>query len=156
MFSMCSELTPRAHIPDTRIPQLMQPCERSIFHVFHVFLCGAIITCFVANLEKDREYALLGGFTTFSQLTLCSSIRDGRRVTTQHFFIQTYENTHLPQKTRVQGRPSPVPRDALCACPPSSQQIYTFCTFTYMRLRFMYICNFVYTLCIHLHTYKHT
>ena len=25
MFSMCSELTPRAHIPDTRIPQLMQP-----------------------------------------------------------------------------------------------------------------------------------
>ena len=28
MFSMCSELTPRAHIPDTRIPQLMQPCPR--------------------------------------------------------------------------------------------------------------------------------
>ena len=26
MFSMCSELAPRAHIPDTRIPQLMQPC----------------------------------------------------------------------------------------------------------------------------------
>ena len=27
MFSMCSELTPRAPIPDTRIPQLMQPCR---------------------------------------------------------------------------------------------------------------------------------
>ena len=27
MFSMCSELTPCAHIPDTRIPQLMQPCH---------------------------------------------------------------------------------------------------------------------------------
>ena len=26
MFSMCSELTPHARIPDTRIPQLMQPC----------------------------------------------------------------------------------------------------------------------------------
>ena len=26
MFSMCSELTPRARIPDTRIPQFMQPC----------------------------------------------------------------------------------------------------------------------------------
>ena len=26
MFSMCSEHTPRARIPDTRIPQLMQPC----------------------------------------------------------------------------------------------------------------------------------
>ena len=24
---MCSELAPRAHIPDTRIPQLMQPCH---------------------------------------------------------------------------------------------------------------------------------
>ena len=30
MFSMCSELTPRAPIPDTRIPQLMQPCSGSI------------------------------------------------------------------------------------------------------------------------------
>ena len=28
MFSMCSELTPRACIPDTRIPQLMQPCPQ--------------------------------------------------------------------------------------------------------------------------------
>ena len=26
MFSMRSELTPRVGIPDTRIPQLMQPC----------------------------------------------------------------------------------------------------------------------------------
>ena len=26
MFSMCSELTPRVRIPDTRIPQDMQPC----------------------------------------------------------------------------------------------------------------------------------
>ena len=31
MFSMCSELTPRARIPDTRIPQLMQPCFRIVF-----------------------------------------------------------------------------------------------------------------------------
>ena len=27
MFSMCSELTPRDRIPDTRIPQLMQTCQ---------------------------------------------------------------------------------------------------------------------------------
>ena len=33
MFSMCSELTPRAPIPDTRIPQLMQPWhQRSVIH----------------------------------------------------------------------------------------------------------------------------
>ena len=30
MFSMCSELTPRAPIPDTRIPQLMQPCSNLV------------------------------------------------------------------------------------------------------------------------------
>ena len=27
MFSMCSKLTPHARIPDTRIPQFMQPCQ---------------------------------------------------------------------------------------------------------------------------------
>ena len=32
MFSMCSELTPRARIPDTRIPQLMQPCWARIVY----------------------------------------------------------------------------------------------------------------------------
>ena len=30
MFSMCSELTPRARIPDTRIPQLMQPWRAAV------------------------------------------------------------------------------------------------------------------------------
>ena len=29
MFSMCSELTPRARIPDTRIPQQMQTCSKA-------------------------------------------------------------------------------------------------------------------------------
>ena len=36
MFSMCSELTPRARIPDTRIPQLMQPCVLHVSCVLHV------------------------------------------------------------------------------------------------------------------------
>ena len=36
MFSMCSELTPRAHIPDTRIPQLMQPCFQDNVHLVNV------------------------------------------------------------------------------------------------------------------------
>ena len=30
MFSMCSELTPRARNPDIRIPQLMQPCVNDV------------------------------------------------------------------------------------------------------------------------------
>ena len=33
MFSMCSEHTPRARIPDTRIPQLMQPWSRVSFQI---------------------------------------------------------------------------------------------------------------------------
>ena len=37
MFSMCSELTPRARIPDTRIPQLMQPCLQQS-RVSNIFL----------------------------------------------------------------------------------------------------------------------
>ena len=46
MFSMCSELTPRARIPDIRLPQLMQPClgmcKKQVFfgpkHQFKPFL----------------------------------------------------------------------------------------------------------------------
>ena len=34
MFSMCSELTPRARILDTRIPQLMQPCSGNVASFF--------------------------------------------------------------------------------------------------------------------------
>ena len=30
MFSMCSKFTPRARIPNTRIPQLMQPCVNDV------------------------------------------------------------------------------------------------------------------------------
>ena len=33
MFSMCSELTPRARILDTRIPQLMQPCMQNSIRI---------------------------------------------------------------------------------------------------------------------------
>ena len=35
MFSMCSLLTPSARIPDTRIPQLMQPC--TLYYLFEHF-----------------------------------------------------------------------------------------------------------------------
>ena len=37
MFTMCSELTPRARIPDTRIPQLMQPCSASDFLLMYLY-----------------------------------------------------------------------------------------------------------------------
>ena len=45
MFSMCSELTPRAHVRDNRIPQLMQPCQfhtttyLQYTHVCHPSIC---------------------------------------------------------------------------------------------------------------------
>ena len=34
MFSMCSELTPRARIPDTNLPQFMQPCRTERVNCF--------------------------------------------------------------------------------------------------------------------------
>ena len=37
MFSMCSELTPRAHVPDNRIPQLMQPWWQLRRHLSSIF-----------------------------------------------------------------------------------------------------------------------
>ena len=37
---MCSELTPRARIPDTRIPQLMQPCIKGFLALI---VCLAIV-----------------------------------------------------------------------------------------------------------------
>ena len=36
MFSMCSELIPRAPIPDTRIPQLMQPWVKDHQHLHNI------------------------------------------------------------------------------------------------------------------------
>ena len=52
MFSMCSELTPRARIPDTRIPQLMQPCDREI----------------VLHLERMKEYKQMVDITSLGSL----------------------------------------------------------------------------------------
>ena len=52
MFSMCSELTPRARIPDTRIPQLMQPC----LHMQSMqFLKQAIWLPSVAHVEETQR-----------------------------------------------------------------------------------------------------
>ena len=48
MFSMCSELTPRAPIPDSRIAQFMQPCltldqnsfiARIVCPVLYIIVC---------------------------------------------------------------------------------------------------------------------
>ena len=50
MFSMCSSLTPRARIPDTRIPQLMQPwwwCGQFPLHSSQLFSSSE-------NTKKDN------------------------------------------------------------------------------------------------------
>ena len=51
MFSMCSELTPRAPIPDSRIAQFMQPCHRFriVLKVLLFIVVSSIIFC---QLEK--------------------------------------------------------------------------------------------------------
>ena len=77
MFSMCSELTPRAPIPDTRIPQLMQPWS---------YDCPAILQrggegskFEVMTHKKDTEYS--GAFCTSTLfLTFVDSNKSMRSV----------------------------------------------------------------------------
>ena len=57
MFSMCSQLTPRAHIPDTRIPQLMQPW----MYIYSLTRDGDVFLVFKSLarnsfLKRDRIY----------------------------------------------------------------------------------------------------
>ena len=62
MFSMCSELTPRACIPDTRIPQLMQPCPKYIFypkyklHTLWDFVAGCAEKIFVSKFQDKSNF----------------------------------------------------------------------------------------------------
>ena len=57
---MCSELTPRARIPDTRIPQLMQPCcqgknqinQRHCDSETKLLTVNILNTCFPINLNN--------------------------------------------------------------------------------------------------------
>ena len=62
MFSMCSELTPHAPIPDSRIAQFMQPCvwpddmigESSGFHVDNPEYC--VVDRFAALLVNRPNF----------------------------------------------------------------------------------------------------
>ena len=68
MFSMCSKLTPRARILDTRIPQLMQPCLHMQYVTSTRKYCGNLkVLCFTATdypaslvLEHQRPCCELG------------------------------------------------------------------------------------------------
>ena len=54
MFSMCSEHAPRARIPDTRIPQLMQPCQyENQPQVFVAIDFGEITILFLRKPESE-------------------------------------------------------------------------------------------------------
>ena len=63
MFSMCSELTPRARIPDTRIPQLMQPCPTVVLKrattvpafSIHLLLPQTGAVSAAENVRKDQQ-----------------------------------------------------------------------------------------------------
>ena len=49
MFSMCSELTPRAPVPDNRTPQLMQPCWAIFFRVVEF--------CFLDRIQRGKTFS---------------------------------------------------------------------------------------------------
>ena len=55
MFSMCSELTPRTRIPDTRIPQLMQPWSRPKLGAAAQRSRSDNLKCNSQNLKSDSD-----------------------------------------------------------------------------------------------------
>ena len=60
MFSMCSELTPRARILDTRIPQLMQPCfqgaeEQLILMMMELMMMVVLPTIVMMMMISSKE-----------------------------------------------------------------------------------------------------
>ena len=54
---MCSELTPRARIPDTRIPQLMQPCLQVTIFCFNTQQCKVfpIVLTYKRNPSEKKQ-----------------------------------------------------------------------------------------------------
>ena len=68
MFSMCSELAPRAHVPDNRIPQLMQPCSETGSRQFkrsvHRIFCSTKCNCKMSISRKP----LLWHFSSMKDL----------------------------------------------------------------------------------------
>ena len=54
MFSMCSELTPRAHIPDTRIAQLMHFCTYAYFPQRGLNLKICVLPFFSVTIETHK------------------------------------------------------------------------------------------------------
>ena len=68
MFSMCSELTPRAPIPDTRIPQLMQPCK-CVYNFYGLYLLGFL---FQGSKNAEAEQILVPDLQSFSAVVLCT------------------------------------------------------------------------------------
>ena len=82
MFSMCSELTLRAPILETRIPQLMQPClvvelekmrltlvENSRDREFS--LTSALLETFIKSNQIDLNQCIKGQLLIFILSTLC-------------------------------------------------------------------------------------
>ena len=65
MFSMCSELAPRAHVPDNRIPQLMQPCQIVLFRVSP----GNISSELYGDWLWDENFKFCLIFTHFSRFS---------------------------------------------------------------------------------------
>ena len=94
MFSMCSELTPRAHIPDTRIPQLMQPWFGH---------CTVCTICTVCNQGGIRVGCVADNLRQSSKLCQSHSSRDrdSKVLRPNCFQKQVDRGTWLTQRTSL-------------------------------------------------------
>ena len=77
MFSMCSELTPRARIPVTRIPQLMQPCSKKDLHALaqNIEINDCRVSLHnISTISKERKFTDLsadGSADVFESSSSC-------------------------------------------------------------------------------------
>ena len=64
MFSMCSELTPRACVPDARIPQFMQPWEHLTKPINHVHSIDCWEKQTKKGMDSSAQYVFYRIFST--------------------------------------------------------------------------------------------
>ena len=97
MFPTCSELTPRAPIPDGRMAQFMQPCNLSDFvHGRLLVKClWQEFSMFIFSFLLNFSLKLLKG--TFSAETMGAYVTRGKWILLKMFSINAFKH-HLTIK----------------------------------------------------------
>ena len=95
MFSMCSELTPHARIPDTRIPQLMQPCLYCTLHKYCTTIKGNLHLCKLGTAQTCCLFQQCSLLHIVSAIDWGHMCFDSPHTSTLNHSRHTYCNTNV-------------------------------------------------------------